>query len=82
MVRRNMEIRPITADQLLSVIRRSGLRQDQIAGYLGVTQPAVQQWLSGKTKPSAKVLIRAGVLWPYQPARELPINLRPDHRLP
>ena len=77
-----MEIRPLSRDQFLSLIRRSGLSQEQIAGYLGVTHPAVQQWLSGKTRPSARVLLVAALLWRERTAKAQALKLGPDGRLP
>lgn len=44
-------------DQLRTYMERKGITQAQLAELIGVSQPTVCEWLSGRSTPSTRRLI-------------------------
>lgn len=69
------------ADWLRGQMERRGLRQSQVAAYVGVTPAAVSRWLSGISRPDPPSVVKIADLFHERVARvyELAGHPNPDY---
>lgn len=67
----------ITGDMIKTARRSAGLTLHELSAMCGVSQPAISQWESGKTKPSPKALQR--LISALPDIRAYPASKRDSH---